>query len=348
MSNNIENNIQEWLKLSSQGLFVEAKNFYFNNLFDDIIERFVDKMSDDNRCEVLFSILGFTPEPIILTQRAMTPYVHVIFTTSKNSEYDSEIVSYLEKYLTSDYKIVNLDDDSFGTIYENLRAQMNIYPSSKYVIDITGGKKSMVASAAIFARNYNCDVVYVDYDEYIPTLRRPMPGTERLKVVYSANSDMINAIDFSSLGSINQDVDDNLLSHSSNESTIHGLTVKQTHTNAFSEPKVKSNNDTFKESFNKTFLFFVDERMGNSGAWLPKGIILSMKTERSFMLKHSRTGETLTIQRAQLFGFYRRCKQGIADIQCFIEESSLKVKLFNLAIYRLLNVINYELFKEWV
>ncbi len=346
MANNISNSVQEWLKLSNQGLFVEAKSFYFNNLFDEIIERFVDRTAGtDNKCDVLFSILGFTPEPIILTQRALLPSVHVIFTTSKDYDSDSEIVAYLEKYLTSDYKIVNLGDDSFGTIYSNLRAQMNIYPSTKYVIDITGGKKSMVASAAIFAKDHNCDVVYVDYDEYIPTLRRPMPGTERLNVVYSAIDNLLDTIDFTSLGVVKQEDGEKLLSHSIVENVRRDFDKKQLVSKPTSVSK-KDHDNAFKDSFNKTFLYLVDEKKGNRGLWLPKGMSLSLSSERTIVLKHDKSGETLSLQRAQLFGFYRRYKLGVEDAHQFFDASSRKSKIFNSAIYSLLNAINYELFKE--
>ena len=106
MENKLQKNIQEWLSLNNQGLFIEAKDLYFNSLFDDIINNFVDNTSEKYKCEVLFSVLGYTPEPIILTQRALSPQVHVIFTTRKDYESDNEIVSYLEKFLTSNFKII--------------------------------------------------------------------------------------------------------------------------------------------------------------------------------------------------------------------------------------------------
>lgn len=194
---------QEWLTLSNQGLFVEARKFYFENLFDGIIENFINKTPSENHCDVLFSILGFSPEPIILTQRSLMPSVHVIFTTNKEKDSDNEAIAYLEKFLTSSYKIVYLKDESFESIHNSLKNQMLIYPASRYVIDITGGKKSMVASASIFGCEYNCDVVYVDYDQYIPDLRRPMPGTEKLDVVYSVQNDLVELLDVESLKKAN-------------------------------------------------------------------------------------------------------------------------------------------------
>ena len=189
-----KHNIEEWLALSNRGLFVEARKFYFDNLFENIIDNFVSKTAPDYHCDVLFSILGFSPEPIILTQRALMPSVHVIFTTNKDKDSDNEIMAYLEKFLTSSYKIVHLKDEELQNIHNTLKNQMQIYPASRYVIDITGGKKSMVASASIFGRNYNCDVVYVDYDQYIPELRRPMPGTEKLDIVYSVQRDFVELL----------------------------------------------------------------------------------------------------------------------------------------------------------
>lgn len=199
-----KHNIEEWLALSNRGLFVEARKFYFDNLFENIIDNFVSKTAPDYHCDVLFSILGFSPEPIILTQRALMPSVHVIFTTNKDKDSDNEIMAYLEKFLTSSYKIVHLKDEELQNIHNTLKNQMQIYPASRYVIDITGGKKSMVASASIFGRNYNCDVVYVDYDQYIPELRRPMPGTEKLDIVYSVQRDFVELLGVDDLKLLNE------------------------------------------------------------------------------------------------------------------------------------------------
>ena len=345
MGNNLNSNIKEWLKLSNQGLFVEAKNFYFNNIFDDVINRFVDETSDSNRCDVLFSILGFTPEPIILTQRALAPNVHVIFTTNKNYESDNEIISYLEKYLTSSYKIVNLQEDSFETIYNNLKAQMNIYPSSRYIIDITGGKKSMVASAAIFAKDYNCSVVYVDYDEYIPELRRPMPGTERLNVVYSANNDLINTIDF---GTIEKKVqiqkNKNNNPPQKGEKNSNKTSPKSAVSNKNSIEKLGSPN--FQKSFNDAFIHYVGPETERYRNWLPNSVTLVLLSERSILLRHKKTGDNITIQRAQLLDFFYKCKRNQASALCFIGGTSQRANKLNPAIHGLLSAINYELFEE--
>ena len=181
----LHDNIQKWFELSKAGKFVEAKDFYFENLFEDVIENFISNTNIRKEVDVLFSVLGFTPEPIILTQRALNPKTHVIFYTASNEKnFERDIVPYLEKFLTSNYKLVELDGEDFDTIFKTMSEEMMLNPAREYGIDITGGKKSMVASASIFAKEYNFNVLYVDYSEYNADLRRPTPGSEILNWVY--------------------------------------------------------------------------------------------------------------------------------------------------------------------
>ena len=186
MSQTSEQYVEKWLKLNNEGHFEEARDFYFESLFASVIEDFKERTdSHFKKGGVLFSILGYTPEPIILTQRALEPEKHIIFYSKNGKQFDNEIAPYLEKYLTSDYELVEFEDTSFDTIYKVMKEQMALHSAREYYVDITGGKKSMVASAAIFARDYDCNLLYVDYDDYIAELRRPRPGTEDLLLVYS-------------------------------------------------------------------------------------------------------------------------------------------------------------------
>ena len=186
----LEENVEKWFELSRSGQFQEAKDFYFDVLFENVIDNFVEN-TKAKKVDVLFSVLGFTPEPIILTQRALDAKTHVIFyTNNENNRFEKEINPYLEKYLTSEYKLVELADASFQSIYKTLSEQMVLIPASEYAIDITGGKKSMVAAAAMFARDFNFNVLYVDYTSYNPDLRRPTPGTEVLNWVYDPYKDL--------------------------------------------------------------------------------------------------------------------------------------------------------------
>jgi hypothetical protein len=174
--------LQEWLDLANTGKFERAQELYFEKLFDAVIINFSNEYNNALPSGgTLFSVLGFSPEPIILTAKAIQPETHVIFTTN-NQKVDN---SYLEKFLDSNYELIYLNDESFESMYMAMKEQLVLNPDSQITVDITGGKKSMVASAAIFGKDYGCRIVYVDFSEYIKDLRKPMPGSEILNVVYN-------------------------------------------------------------------------------------------------------------------------------------------------------------------
>lgn len=287
--------VEEWINLNNQGLFIDARKFYFEELFDDIISRFIEKTQLSNSCDVLFSILGYTPEPIILTQRALTPSVHVIFTTNKSNQIDTEIVSYLEKYLTSNYKIVNLPNEDFDTIYSCMKEQMILYPASKYIVDVTGGKKSMVASAAIFARDYNSKVVYVDYEEYLSDLRRPRPGSEKLDIVYDIEANLDSIVDF----------------------------AKKRENNRSLSSSKEEESKNLRDRFNDEFEEFFDKWNGKTMA----NVEITMLSERSVRLSVPK--HLITCQRTQLWQFYMKCCLGEKKIGNFIDNTSQYAKYFN-------------------
>lgn len=182
--NNIKTQIQEWENLALAGEFLEAQQLYYEKLFDIVIENFTTKYNASlKKGGVLFSMLGFSPEPIILTGSLINPDTHIIFTTN-NKNTDNSV---LDRFLKNSYEMEYLESENFNNIYKALKEKIISYPESQIVIDITGGKKSMVAAAAIFGKDYGCKVVYVDFSEYIKELRKPRPGSEVMTIVYDPN-----------------------------------------------------------------------------------------------------------------------------------------------------------------
>ena len=173
--------LEEWLELANSGNFNKAQELYYENLFNAVIDNF--KNNYRNKIDsggVLFSILGFSPEPIILTAKAIEPEKHIIFTTNNKSDGND----YLEKFLDTNYEMIYIEDENFNTLYKALKESLILNPSSNITLDITGGKKSMVAAASIFGKDYGCKIVYVDFAEYLKELRKPLPGSEIMNIVY--------------------------------------------------------------------------------------------------------------------------------------------------------------------
>lgn len=176
--------LDEWLQLALSGEFQDAQNLYYDKLFVHIIDRFTTTHAKIfKEGGVLFSMLGFSPEPIILTARLINPETHIIFTTN-NRSMDNSV---LDNFMEDKYEMEYLENEDFNIIYSALKEKMILFPESQIVVDITGGKKSMVAAAAIFGKDFGCKVVYVDFSDYIKELRKPRPGSEVMTIVYDPN-----------------------------------------------------------------------------------------------------------------------------------------------------------------
>lgn len=225
--NNFDEDVAKWMSLNSTGKFDEAKVFYFETLFSSVLNKFEDKYKRVvGKTDVLFSILGFTPEPILLTQCALKPQVHIIFYSDKGEDNDDEINKYLERFSSVEFQLIELSSESFDVIYETLKEQMLMHPATSYSIDITGGKKSMVASAAIFGRDYNFNVLYVDFDKYDPNLRRPVPGSEILNVVYSPIKNLPEIFHSNINNTLVREVKEDVLNKYKRDKSLKLVTIK--------------------------------------------------------------------------------------------------------------------------
>lgn len=190
MENDIQMRILEWKEMNDNGQFKEAREYYFNEIFEEIIHTFEKKLTwPIEPVDVLFSVLGFTPEPVILAARALKPKRHIII-QDKGMTYNEENMTYLRRFLPDGFDIIDLGDETFGAIYDTLKELMTFNAGRNYAINITGGKKSMAAAAGIFARDYNMTVLYVDFKEYDANFRKPTPGSEYLNIVYTPTRDM--------------------------------------------------------------------------------------------------------------------------------------------------------------
>ena len=189
-NNKFKENVSKWLSILKAGKAHEAKLFYYDSLFDDVLQQFSKREAEklEGQTDLLFSVLGYSPEPIVIAAKFLTPKHHIIIQDQQvsNNEENAKIIS---KYLPGTVK-VTLNDETFACIYDTLKEQMTLYPGRNCTINVTGGKKSMAACAGIFARDFNCNLIYIDYDQYDPDTRRPLPGSERMNLVYSPLRDM--------------------------------------------------------------------------------------------------------------------------------------------------------------
>ncbi|MBO1514344.1 TIGR02710 family CRISPR-associated CARF protein [Metabacillus bambusae] len=163
--------------------------YYRTNLFPKmnmIFKRKIEeriKEGDLSSYKYLISTVGFSPEPIALLINAFQPeYVFFIVTPKSRSK-----LAELQKLVNlswGEFEVITIEDESSETIYGEVKRiivrpeiQQNLELTA---IDITGGKKSMGSNLAISGVYSNIDILYVDHDIYIDSLRKPFPGTERI------------------------------------------------------------------------------------------------------------------------------------------------------------------------
>lgn len=189
--------IDQWIGMTGNPeTHEEAKKFYARKIMPQLLE-YLEQTDETGRrlrentggVDTLFSVLGMTPAPIVITQHLLQPKNHVIFYDKNIKVKDDPILA----HLTSSPTYVLLEDDSFGTIYETMKEMLIVSDGGNMVIDITGGKKSMTAAASIFAKDFDFNIVYVDMNapgSYIPAIHQTRPGCERLNLVYSPLRDL--------------------------------------------------------------------------------------------------------------------------------------------------------------
>ena len=196
MKSELDQYIDQWVNtVGNPATYQEARHLYSNKILPKLLENIRENDEVGNffkaqgGVDTLFSILGMTPAPIVLTQHALQPRNHIIFYDKNIKVKEDHILS----HLTSNPRYIMLEDEAFGTIYETLKEMLIVSGGGNFVIDITGGKKSMTATASIFAKDFDFNIVYVDTSDpkaYIPAIHQPRPGYEKLKLVYSPLRDL--------------------------------------------------------------------------------------------------------------------------------------------------------------
>ncbi len=143
-----------------------------------------------DRCETLVLLVGFSLEPLLQSVCVYKPQKIVLLLNQEGyageechqfADHVVEAIGHLaSKGLIDDlpvfpgkfpgrpgYPTPDKPDKIFKTLVDVLHDETNV------VIDITGGKKSMVSGAYMYAAYAGTRISYVDFDEYDPDKRRP-------------------------------------------------------------------------------------------------------------------------------------------------------------------------------
>lgn len=156
-----------------------AEDYYKNELMPVLIEYFLQENKPDTKCDALVLTLGTSYEPLVFSILALKPEKVFILCTDKSLHLLDDVIEFT-KLRPSQYTATKIDPENPLQLYQEIK---NIYekwerPKNIYV-DFTGGTKSMAAGCAMAGSAINAKLVYIS-SEYIESLRKPKPGTERL------------------------------------------------------------------------------------------------------------------------------------------------------------------------
>lgn len=168
--------VENWMKLIRTDR-VEADRFYFEVMFEDVISRFVQKSKILEKYKYLISLLGFSPQPIILFIRAIRPQKVLFIYSDESESYLDMIQKWTDLTFAQILKEQVKSSDPSG-VYKAIKEFIVNRNPGEILLDITGGKKAMVGGAAMAGNFLGIDTGYVDYERYLPDLRQPEPGTE--------------------------------------------------------------------------------------------------------------------------------------------------------------------------
>ncbi len=168
----------------------EATEFYFDAVLPLVVEKAMLKEEHQELrqagCDLLVSTCGFSPETTAIAASVIKPKKLTVIWSENTSSFNKLLHRYLLnndviESMRLDFKVVdptNIDEIS-RTI---LAAIITSGGESRTIVDVTGGKKIMSASAAVAAWINHAQICYID-GEYSSKMRRPNPGSERVLVL---------------------------------------------------------------------------------------------------------------------------------------------------------------------
>ncbi len=176
----LETALNQWKILHLEQKGKEAYQLYSKSMFDHIVQKVVhNSIHYADKYKYLISLAGFSPEPLILSILSLRPEKVFFLNTPDTNHILDKIVDYCE-LKPSEYLRREVSSSDTAEVYRQINEFVDGHDPGEFAIDITGGKKAMVGGAAQAGALLGCAVLYVDFAEYLPELRKPMPGTEYL------------------------------------------------------------------------------------------------------------------------------------------------------------------------
>jgi len=179
---------QEWKRLEE---FAERRQLSDSKFFPAFAPLFANLPLHDPRKrpfpEVarLVSLLGFSWQPAALLASKFRPAKMLLLGTRESLDEQAHggqeprtLVAGVSGLEPRQIETRAVEAAGEVELYLALREFLSSGDPTRSAVDITGGKKSMTAAAALVAQELGVPMVYVDYAHYDQQRRMPVPGTE--------------------------------------------------------------------------------------------------------------------------------------------------------------------------
>ena len=178
------------LEAYGEGTAAEQANRYrLTEMYADVVAAAKANSADVHRpaVDLLVSLSGFSPETTLLAYELIQPpRLLVISSDNTRPQVDMIHKKIGDRLEFSQFMHEYVDPVNPIDIYELVKKAVRpVRPSDpplRAIIDITGGKKVMSASAALAASQLDLKLCYID-SEFDPEMRQAIPGTERLCIL---------------------------------------------------------------------------------------------------------------------------------------------------------------------
>jgi CRISPR-associated protein (TIGR02710 family) len=168
----------------------QAHQFRIDVMLEGIIEKARKKSDAKSGIDLLISLSGFSPSTTIIAYEIIAPKKLLVLSSESTEDSINTIGDYLigsGRLKLSDFMVLYCKPSDPLSIYELISEEITrIRPMSgdeiEAIIDITGGKKVMSATAAQAAWQLDLPLCYID-SRFNDEMRIPVPGTERLILI---------------------------------------------------------------------------------------------------------------------------------------------------------------------
>jgi CRISPR-associated protein (TIGR02710 family) len=167
----------------------QARRYRFEQLVPEALRRIAQRVAAERPepVDLLVSLSGFSPETTIFAAAFLQPKALLVLQSHSARDGIDHITGHI-CMPSSQIDVQRVDPLDPVDLYERIRKavedykRFNAVAHPKVIIDITGGKKSMSAGAALAAAQLDSRMCYIDGD-FNPDIRQPEPGTERLEML---------------------------------------------------------------------------------------------------------------------------------------------------------------------